>query len=275
MKAISARGAHRYALLALYGLAVILPLLFLVRLSLKTYPQIIQSPLSLGGAWDIGNYAQAWDSANLGTLLLNTAVVACVSTFLMMACASLAAFVLARHEFRGSQALYLVIMVGMALPIQLMAVPLFVLMRQLGLINTLPSLILVYTATSLPFSVFLLVNSMRGIPRELEEAALLDGCGPARTFLHIVLPLSRPTLTTVGVFSFIGAWSGFFLPLVLIQNPDRSMVATGIVSFVGEYQTQWNLLLPALVIVSLPTIVIFIVASRQFVRNMNAGALKM
>jgi raffinose/stachyose/melibiose transport system permease protein len=206
--------------------------------------------------------------------LVNTAVVAVGATLLTLVCASMAAYVIAKYEFRGSQAIFLGLVVGMAMPIQMMAVPLFVLMRQLGLLNSLLSLILVYTATGLPFSIFLLVNWMRGIPSELEEAAAIDGTGPARTFVHIIMPLSRSILTTVGIFSFIGAWNGFFLPLILIQDADRSTVTVGVLSFVGQYGTQWDLLLPAMVTVSAPTVIAFIFASRQFVRNMNEGALK-
>jgi len=268
------RSITSYILLIVYGLIVLIPILDMVSLSFKNFAGIVERPLTLPSVWNWSNYAQAWSQGNLGQFLINTAIVAVSSTVITMALSSMAAYVLARFEFRGNQLIYLGFLAGLALPVQMIAVPLFILMRQLGLIDNLMSLILVYSASGLAFSVFLLVNFIRGVPKDLEESAFLDGAGPVRTFVQIILPLVRPSLTTVAVFNFVAAWNGFFFPLIFLENPNHMTVAVGVLSFIGEYGTQWNLLLPALVIVMLPTILVFIIASRQFIRNMTAGAVK-
>ena len=124
-------------------------------------------------------------------------------------------------------------------------------------------------------SVFLLTNFMRGIPWELQEAATVDGAGPFRIYWHIVLPLVRPALGIVAIFQFLAVWKEFFLPLLLVQNPDKMTVSVGILSFVGQYTTAWQLLLSGIVLVSLPTLIGFVLVSRQFRRNMMAGAVKL
>lgn len=264
-----------YLLLIICALVILLPLLDLLSLSFKDLPGIIGQPFALPKVFQWSNYVNAWVEGSIGTFLLNTAIVAVVSVAVIIAFSSMAAYVIARFEFRGNQFIYLAFLAGLALPIQMIAVPMFILMRQLNLLDNLLSVILVYSASGLSFSVFLLVNFIRSIPKDLEEAAMLDGASHVQSFYHVILPLIRPSLTAVALLNFVSAWNGFFFPLILLSDPNQMTVAVGVLSFVGQYATQWNLLLPALVMVMLPTIVVFIVASRQFVRNMTAGALKL
>ncbi len=232
-------------------------------------------PFSLPSTWHFQNYVDAWTQGNLFTYLVNTAIVSVVSVFIIILFSSMAAYIIARFEFRGNQFIYLGFLAGLALPIQMIAVPMFILMKQFGLLDNLLSVILVYSASGLSFSVFLLVNFIRAVPKDLEEAAFLDGAGYFKTFILVILPLVRPALSTVALLNFVSAWNGFFFPLILLQNPQHLTVAVGVLSFVGQYATQWNLLLPALVIVMVPTILVFFFASKQFIRNMTAGAVKM
>jgi raffinose/stachyose/melibiose transport system permease protein len=264
-----------HLLLGFYALVVIVPVLNMVLMSFKSYAEILRFPLGLPSRWHWENYLSAWTKGNLGQLLANTLLVGLASTALVLVCGSMAAYVIARFAFRGNQPIYLTFMAGMALPVQMLAIPMFVVMRQLSLIDNLLSLILAYSAAGLAFSVFLLVNFVRSIPRELDEAAYIDGAGPGAIFVQIILPLLRPALTTVGVFQFVAAWNGFFFPLVFIQDPEHMTVTVGVLSFVGQYGTEWDLLLPALVIVMIPTILVFVFASKQFTRNIAAGAVKM
>lgn len=264
-----------HAVLVLYAVIVLVPLLFVVYLSVKTIAGILAAPLSAPDRIHTENYSQAWSGGDLGRFLINTVFVAGATVAAVLLTSSLAAYVIARYSFRGNQLLYLFFVAGLALPIQIVALPLFILMRQLGLLGSLPSLILVFTAAGMSFSVFILVNFMRSIPAELQEAAVVDGAGPLQIYWHVVLPLVRPALGIVAIFEFINAWKEFFLPLLLIQNPSDMTVSVGVLSFVGQYATQWQLLLAALVIVSLPTIVGALLVTRQLRRNLLSGAVKM
>lgn len=268
-------AAISHTILVFYGLIVLVPMLFVVYLSFKSLAGVVATPLSLPKPFQPQNYSTAWSSGDLGRYLLNTLVVAVVTVALVLACSSLAAFVIARYRFRGNQLLYLFFVSGLALPIQIIALPLFILMRNLGLLDTLPSLVLVFAASGVSFSVFLLVNFMRTVPGELQEAAVVDGAGPLQIYWHVVLPLIRPALGIVAIFQFMAAWKEFFLPLLLVQSPKNMTVSVGVLSFIGEHTTQYQLLLAALVIVSLPSLIGFLLVARQFRRNLLGGAVKM
>ncbi|MCL6441906.1 MAG: carbohydrate ABC transporter permease [Alicyclobacillus sp.] len=264
-----------YIILVLFAIIALYPLFNMVLMSFKDLPGIMSQPFSWPTSWNLSNYTTAWTQGNLSSYLINTAIVSLVSVATILFFSSMAAYVIARFEFRGNQLIYLTFLAGLALPIQMIAVPLFILMKHLYLLNNLLSVILIYSSSGLSFSVFLLVNFIRSIPKDLEEAAFLDGATHFQTYWHVILPLIRPSLSATGLLNFITAWNGFFFPLILLSDPNRMTVAVGVLSFIGEYGTQWNLLLPALVIVMLPTIVVFSVASRQFIRNITGGAVKM
>ncbi len=264
-----------YAILILYAILVIFPLGNMILLSFKSLGGIVGHPLRWPSHWYVSNYEEAWQEGNLLDYLLNTTFVAMISVTVISFLSSMAAYAIARFHFRGNQFIYLMFLAGLALPIQMIAIPLFILMRQLDLLDHLASVTIVYIASGLSFSVFLLVNFIRNIPRELEEAALVDGASYWQIYWHVVLPLIRPSLSTVAILNFIAAWNNFFFPLILLTNPSRMTVAVGVMFFVGQYATQWNLLLPALVIVTLPTMLAFIVVSRQFIRNIMGGAIKL
>ncbi|MFB5189481.1 carbohydrate ABC transporter permease [Alicyclobacillus fastidiosus] len=269
------RPVIAYLILALFAVIALYPLIDMLLMSFKDLPGIIAQPFSWPTSWHLENYVNAWGEGNLLSYLINTAIVSVVSVTVITFFSSMAAYVIARFNFKGNQIIYLTFLAGLALPIQMIAVPLFILMKQMYLIDNLLSVILIYSASGLSFSVFLLVNFIRSVPKDLEEAAFIDGAGYLQTYWHVILPLIRPSLSTTALLNFISAWNGFFFPLILLTNPNRMTVAVGVLSFVGQYSTQWNLLLPALVIVMLPTIIVFVFASRQFIRNMTAGAVKM
>lgn len=262
------------SILVLYALVVLVPVVNLGLMSFKDYGEIVTSPIGLPSVWHWENYARAWGAGGLGQLIVNTVIVSVLSTLIVLICASTSAYVLARFAFRGAQPILLGYLAGLALPVQMLALPMFVVIRQLNLLNSLWALILCYAAAGMAFSVFLLINFVRSIPLSIDEAAYIDGAGPPTVFLRIILPLLRPALTTVAVFNLVAAWNGFFFPLVFIQDPQKMTVTVGVLSFVGQYGTEWDMLLPALVIVMLPAILVFIVASRQFTANMSSGAVK-
>ncbi|HVC83025.1 MAG TPA: carbohydrate ABC transporter permease [Chloroflexota bacterium] len=264
-----------YVLLALGALIMLFPLIDMVLMSFKSMSEMGTSPVGLPQSWLFSNYSTAWSQGNLGQYLVNSAIVSACSVVFVLLLSSLTAYVLARFEFPGNAFIYLLFLAGLALPIQLIAVPLFIIMKNLSLLNTLISVILVYTASGMSFSVFLLVNFFRTIPVDLEEAASIEGANSLSIYWLIMLPLLRPALTTVGLFNFVSSWNALFFPLIFLNDNSRMTVTVGVLSFVGQYSTQWNLLLPALVIITLPTVLVCIVASRQFIRGLTAGALRM
>lgn len=273
-KRFTGSTAVQYVIACLWGAIVLFPLLDLLVLSVKTLPEIVSHPFQWPTHIHWSNYVVAWTQGDIGRLLLNTAVVAIGSVVVVVSLSSAAAYVLGRFAFRGNQAIYLMFLSGLALPIQLLAVPLFVLIRQLGLLDNPLSLVLVYGSSGLSFSVFLLTSFVRSVPKELEEAAFMEGATPFQVYLRVVMPIMRPVLATVALFNFVGAWNGFFFPLVLLTSPARMTVSVGVLSFVGVYSTQWNYLVPALIMVMLPMVLVFSLASRQFIRGLTAGALK-
>ena len=264
-----------YILLTLGALIMLFPLIDMVLMSFKSMSEIGTAPVGLPQTWLFSNYGTAWSQGNLGQYLVNSAIVSACSVVFVLLLSSLAAYVLARFEFPGNAFIYLLFLAGLALPIQLIAVPLFIIMKDLSLLNTLISVILVYTASGMSFSVFLLVNFFRTIPVDLEEAASIEGANSLSIYWLIMLPLLRPAFTTVGLFNFVSSWNALFFPLIFLNDNSKMTVTVGVLSFVGQYSTQWNLLLPALVIITLPTVLVCIVASRQFIRGLTAGALRM
>jgi ABC-type glycerol-3-phosphate transport system permease component len=250
------------------------PLVTLVLDSFKSVPDMARHPLSLPADWLVTNFTRAWDDADLARALFNTSIVAVATVVFVLLFSSLGAFVLARYRFRGNGFIYMLFIAGLALPMNLMAVPLYVLMRDLHLLDNLTSVVLVYVGFGMSLGIFLLVTFFRSVPNDLEEAARIDGANGLQVYWHVMLPLARPTLAVVGIINFLGAWNALFIPLILLNSQDSMTVTVGLSAFVGKRGTAWDLLLPAMVMVSIPTVFVFILASKQFVRGLNAGATR-
>ncbi len=267
-------GVAQFILLG-YAAIVVYPLLIMLASSLKTTGEIFENPLGLIPEtirWS--NYIDAWNQANFGTYFRNSIFVGVVSVALILFFGSMAAYVLARFSFPGNRAIYLLFIAGFMIPVRLAIVPLFVMMRDLSLLDTLWSLIVVYIAAGMPFTIFLMVNFFRHIPRDLEDAAILDGAGPFQIYYQIMVPLVRPALATVGLFHFLNVWNDFFIPLIFIRSEDLRTVPLGISTFFGEYSNDWALLFAALSISIMPVIVAYLLASRQFIAGLTSGAIK-
>ena len=268
-------GSLIQLLLVGYALLVVYPLLIMVASSLKTTGEIFANPLSLiPQSIRLSNYADAWNQANFGTYFRNSIFVGVVSVLLILFFGSMAAYVLARFSFPGNRVIYLLFLAGFMIPVRLAIVPLFIMMRDLRLLDTLWSLILVYIASGMPFTIFLMVNFFRHIPRDLEDAAVLDGAGPFQVYYQIMLPLVRPALATVGLFHFLNVWNDFFFPLIFIRSENLRTVPLGVSTFFGEYSNDWALLFAALSISIVPVIIVYLLASKQFIAGLTSGAIK-
>ena len=260
----------------LFALAFInlYPIFVLFLSSFKTTPEIFMKPFALPKVWKFSNYVEAWNKANFASYFKNSIIITAFSLAAIVLVSSMAAYVIARFEFRGKRALFLYLIAGLALPARLAIIPIFLTVRDLHLQNTYTSLILVYTAGGIAFSMFLLINFFKSLPRELEDSAKIDGAGPFRIYWSIDLPLLKPAVATVVIFNFVDIWNDFFFPLILINKDSLKTIPLGIQAFYGEYGVQWNLLFAGLNISVLPVLIIFILMSKQFIAGLTEGAVK-
>lgn len=266
-----------HAFLLLWALLTALPLLWMTISSLKSDAEILGDPWGLPSALRFENWARAWTEAHIGQYFLNSAVVVAGSLSLTMLMGATAAYVFARYEFPGRQVAYYLFVGGMMFPVFLALVPLFFVVRDIGLFGTWTGLILVYAAYSLPFTVFFLTAFFRTLPTAVAEAALIDGCGHFRLFFRVMLPMARPGLISVAIFNFLSHWNQFILPQVLLQGDDSKWVlAQGLAALAVSqgYQGDFSGLFAGLTIAMLPVLVVYVVFQRQIQSGLTAGQLK-
>jgi N-acetylglucosamine transport system permease protein len=265
-----------HGFLAVWAVLVAAPLLWAVLTSFKTDSEIFTSPWSLPAQWQLGNFARAWTTANIGTYFVNSLIVVCASVVLVMLLGSMVAYVLARYEFPGRGVIYYAFIAGMTFPIFLALVPLFFVVQNLGMLGTYQGLILVYTAYALPFTVFFMTGFFRTLPSALAEAAMLDGCSHAGVFFRIMLPLARPGLISVGIFNFLGLWNQYMLPLVLMPDSDHYVLSQGLAVLAANqgYRSDWSALFAGLVIALLPVLAVYVVFQRRIQDGLSVGAIK-
>ncbi|HBJ02219.1 MAG TPA: carbohydrate ABC transporter permease, partial [Lysinibacillus sp.] len=225
-------------------------------------------------SFSLDTYRTLLSKIPFATYFMNSLFVSVVSVVLIVVVCSLASFYIARFKFSWNHALFFIFLLGMMIPIKLGIVPLFILMRDLGLINSLWSLILMNTATGIPLSILILTGFFKTMPSELEEAARMDGAGNLRVLWYVVLPLMRPALGTVVIINFIAAWNDFFFPLIFITEKMKRTIPVGMMSLFGEHSADWGSLFAGLTLASLPMILLFFIASKQFMEGLTAGAIK-
>lgn len=221
----------------------------------------------------LDNIVAAWTQGGLGAALLNSLIVTAVSSLTIIALASFASYALARLNSKLSTFAFGVFLAGLLLPLQLATLPLYTLMKDLGLLGSLLGLIVVYSALFLPFSIFLFTLFMRTLPAEYEEAAAIDGCGPFRTFLTVVMPLSRPITATVVILNGISMYNDFFTPLLYLSGSGQQTAPVAINSFVGQYTSDWSIIFGGLLVAAIPALVVYFVLQRNII-NGFAGGLK-
>lgn len=250
------------------------PILLMILSSFKKSVDIYKNPLGLPTSFSLDTYRTLLAKIPFKTYFLNSLFVSIVSVILIVVVCSLAAFYIARFKFSWNHALFFIFLLGMMIPIKLGIVPLFILMRDLGLINSLWSLILMNMATGIPLSMLILTGFFKTMPYELEEAARIDGAGNLRVLWHVMLPLMRPALGTVVIINFIASWNDFFFPLIFITEKMKRTIPVGMMSLFGEHSADWGSLFAGLTLASLPMILLFFIASKQFMEGLTAGAIK-
>ena len=263
-----------YLVLFTVGTISLYPILLMILSSFKKSVDIYKDPLGFPSSFSLNTYRTLLSKIPFTTYFMNSLFVSIVSVVLIVVVCSLASFYIARFKFSWNHALFFIFLLGMMIPIKLGIVPLFILMRDLGLINSLWSLILMNTATGIPLSMLILTGFFKTIPSELEEAARMDGAGNLRVLWYVVLPLMRPALGTVVIINFIAAWNDFFFPLIFITEKMKRTIPVGMMSLFGEHSADWGSLFAGLTLASLPMILLFFIASKQFMEGLTAGAIK-
>lgn len=261
-------------LLCIYCMINLIPFLMIIMNSFKSMRDIFLKPFSFPIRPLVQNYVDAWNQAGIGTGYLNSALIAVISVIGIIIISSMFAYAISKYEFPGRQALYTYCMLGLALPIRLAVIPIFILMRNLGLINSRLGLIIIYISVNIPFSVFLLRNFIDGVPNELTEAAQIDGANAIQMYWKIILPLIKPALSIVSIVSFVNVWNDFFFPLLFINDKSKATITLAASTFFGDYSIQWNLLFAGLSLSIMPSIVLFLIFSKQFIAGMTQGAIK-
>ncbi|MEU9402700.1 carbohydrate ABC transporter permease [Streptomyces sp. SID4985] len=265
-----------HGVLVIWAILVVLPLVWAVMTSFKDDNSILTSPWSLPDRLHFDNWSRAWTEANMSDYFFNTLLVVGGSLIGTMILGSMAAYVLARFDFPGNRFVYYLFVGGMSFPVMLALVPLFYVVNNMGLLNTIHGLILVYIAYSLPFTVFFLTAFFRTLPTSVAEAAFVDGASHSRTFFQIMLPMAKPGLISVAIFNFLGQWNQYMLPTVLNTDPDKKVLTQGLVQLAVSqgYKGDWSGLFAGLVMAMLPVLAAYIVFQRQVVSGLTAGALK-
>jgi raffinose/stachyose/melibiose transport system permease protein len=250
------------------------PIILMILSSFKPSAEIFMSPLAFPKSLSFDTYRNLLDQIPFMTYFYNSVFVIVVSVSLILIATSLAAFYIARYTFWWNNIIFFFFLMGMMIPIKLGIVPLFILMKDLGLTNSLWSLIMMYTAQGIPLSILILTGFFRTMPVELEEAARMDGATDLRILWNVVLPLMRPALGTVMIINFISAWNDFFFPLIFITDEMKKTIPVGMLKLFGEYSADWGALFAGLTLSSLPMILLFFIASKQFMEGLTAGAVK-
>jgi len=256
------------------AIVVLIPLLAAVINGFKSNAELLMHPFGLPETWQWGNYTSVLQSATFWRQLLNSTMVMSATAIGVLVLASMPAFVFSRMTFRGRELLFNFFTLGLLFPLAVAILPLYITLRQLNLVDSLWGIILPQIAFGLPGNILILRGFFATIPRELDEAAAIDGCSPAGFFVRVLLPLMRPALASVAVLTMVGSWNNFFLPLLMLNTETLYTLPLGIMQFQGQFGTDWGRVLAFVSLAMVPTIIFYLFAERQIVAGLTAGAVK-
>ncbi|PLL14754.1 carbohydrate ABC transporter permease [Tabrizicola sp. TH137] len=270
------RSIAAHAILITYTLIALFPVFVIVINSFKSRRAIFAEPLMppMPGNWDLVGYTTVLEQGDFFQYFLNSMTVTVASLFFVLLFGAMAAFALSEYRFRGNLLMGLYLALGIMIPIRLGTVAILEMMVSAGLVNTLTALILVYTAQGLPLAVFILSEFMRSVSDDLKNAGRIDGLSEYRIFFTLVLPLVRPAMATVAVFTMIPIWNDLWFPLILAPSEETKTITLGSQVFIGQFVTNWNAVLAALSLAIVPVLVLYLIFSRQLIRGITAGAVK-
>jgi len=275
-----ATARRRLGRFALYAIAfvvlcmIVIPLTFSVLGGFRSNQQLVENPVGLPDPWTGANYTSILRSGEFWRQVWNSTLIALLTTTLVLPAASLAAFVISRYSFRARELFYGLFTLGLLFPVAVAILPLFIVLRQVGLLSNPLGVALPQAAFGLPLAIIVMRPFFRAIPQELQDAASIDGCGPFRFYVSIMLPLSRPVLSTIAIITIVGSWNAFFLPLLVLIDPDKVTLPIGVNNISSQYSTDYALVLAYTTLSMIPALLFYALAERQIIGGLTSGAVK-
>jgi raffinose/stachyose/melibiose transport system permease protein len=263
-----------YVIAWIVAILVLVPMIYAVLGGFRTTAQIAADPIGLPSPWVLSNYTDLLKSSTFLRQLFNSALIALVSTLLVVPLAALAAYVFARFAFRGRELFYTLFTLGLLFPVAIAILPIFIMVRNIGLLDNPLGVALPQAAFGLPMTIIILRPFFRSIPDDLQDAAAIDGAGPFRFFWKILIPLSRPVLATVSVLAIVGSWNAFLLPLVVLTDSDQWTLPLGVTNYSQQYTADIAKILAFTTLSMVPALVFYAFAERQLIRGLTSGAVK-
>jgi raffinose/stachyose/melibiose transport system permease protein len=264
----------QYAILIFFGLILVIPIIMMVFGGLKTRGELLSSPFTLPNPPRFENYLSILSGSSFWTMMRNSLIITLGTAFGVVLIASLAAFVLARIEFKGKFLVFNYFTIGLLFPLAVAILPVYILLRQLSLLNSLIGVILPMIAFGLSGNILILRGFFISLPKDLQDAAVIDGCSTFDFYWRIMLPLSKPALSAVTVMTMVLAWNELFLPLIVLDKDTLWPLPLGTFQFMGQYGQDWALVMAFVTLTSVPAILFYMVAERQIVSGLTAGAIK-
>ena len=268
------KRALLYLVAAIVLCVIIVPLSFAWLGGFRDNHQLVTEPVGLPDPWITGNYTGVLQTSSFWRQLWNSAFIALLTTAFLLPAASMAAFVLARYRFKGRELVYGSFVLGLLFPVAVAILPLFVLLRQTGLLSNPLGVALPQAAFALPLSIIIMRPFFRAVPQELQDAAAIDGCGPWRLYRSVMLPLSRPVLSTVAVITLVTSWNAFLLPLLVLVDANQHTLPIGVNNISTQYTTDYARILAYTSLAMLPALIFYAFAERHIVGGLTAGAVK-
>ena len=263
-----------FIILSVFAVVQVSPLIWLVSVSFKTNGEIFgKSPLALPEGIHVQNYVSAWIDGNVAGYFFNSVIITASTVVLVLILSSMIAYAITRMKSRINHIVLPLIMAGMTIPIHAILIPLFLALQKMHLLGTYFAVILPYTTIGMPLGVFVFSNFMRSMPRELESAAFIDGCGVIRSFFSIILPTLRPAIATIAIFQFMSSWNEFIMAVTFLNNKNLYTLPVGLAAFKGTFMTDWGPLCAAMVISAIPLLIFYFIFSEQVEKSFSAGAV--
>jgi len=274
------RLRRRLARIGLYMIAlvtmaiIVVPLTFSVLGGFRDSQQLSAEPVGLPDPWVWDNYSTLLQSGDFWRQVWNSTLIALLTTIVVLPAASLSAFVLARYRFRGRELVYGLFTLGLLFPVAVAILPLFIVLREVGLLSNPLGVALPQAAFGLPISIVIMRPFFQAIPQSLQDAARIDGCGPFRFYWHVMLPLSRPVLSTVAVITIVGSWNAFLLPLLVLIDPAEHTLPIGVNNISAQFSTDYSVVLAYTTLSMVPALLFYALAERQIIGGLTSGAIK-
>lgn len=274
MKKINIADIVKYFILIVATLIFVFPLVWVFYNSFKTNSELFANPWVLAQKMNLENYIYAWKQANIGRYFLNSVIVCSISLILCLILSTASGYALTRLKWKLSNVVMMIFLVGMMIPIHSTLIPLFLMFSKIGIINSHLSLIIPYTVSGMPIAIFIMTGFLKSFPSEIEESAVIDGASMRTVFFRITLPIAKPSIATVAIYTFVSMWNELNYALVFLSDQRKMTVPIGLNSFKGQYSTNYVALFAAVMITILPSLIIFSIFNKQVIEGMTSGAVK-